>query len=899
MTPQASVDQVQDQIREVGEPPVDSGVGSSPALSQQNNELMKELEAAKSRNAWYAAELALARKAGYQASSSGNPLLDQQAADTFGDDDRPLIEALLKMRSELARIQGNMDAQAEAFANRVGEVERQRDAAISEAAYLKTRLVAQGGSQTGTPQLDMPRSANSPDVDRVNEISKRLAAALNQQQELKAQFDQLASETEAERRARALAEETADTALKRVTELEGYRQRDVSEVETLRVQLHEAEREAREAEASCAEALGSLRSIEVEHRELSLQNARHIEDKKAQINSFQKLQEALVASSQKADLFEQKHGEERERSIALQQEHTMLRTDHEGLKTELEALKRRLRDSEEIGDKHASEARIHREAVMSGLDSITSRNDDVDEQIADERVTLLRQQLDSANAVARKNQVAADSAADRLRGAEERIAGLEAYQEQASRESLTIRKQFQQTLREMRDIQQEKNELLQGMERAQLEKNALEVQYRTLKNVLDDRGISATDRRSRALDSPSSRYGTPEFNKVRELERQLDEAMKSHEELRQTYEQREQEVSREWEEKLAALDNDHQGAVKYVRGLEKMLAKMKQELQKTKSANMELEKELASQKAMGASARDGDKELTPPPDWQSEREQLRSEMAEMQESVKGSISSLEAQIGSLQGSLAESESARAALAQAHDDAQLRHHAAVQQLSQSAREVESLRQENGLLLGRATDAENKMRLFLDQFESSVDNYRRQSRLAAGPPPPTGPGPNGVRHAPQPSLGAVSLYSEATDGDDDGSDAGSGQATPSAGHGFPTAGLAGSVPGAAPAGLQPRRRLDADRSSTALDSLASELDALRSHWETTNKNYRLDDKFEFDRSPLTPTLGFGPLGGAAEPERAAADDAESLASWRKRLEAGEEGEDEKEGGAAAAA
>ncbi|KAJ8115440.1 hypothetical protein OPT61_g2915 [Boeremia exigua] len=39
--------------------------------------------------------------------------------------------------------------------------------------------------------------------------------------------------------------------------------------------------------------------------------------------------------------------------------------------------------------------------------------------------------------------------------------------------------------------------------------------------------------------------------------------------------------------------------------------------------------------------------------------------------------------------------------------------------------------------------------------------------------------------------------------------------------------------------------------ALDNLASELDALRSHWETTNKAYRLSDRFDFERTPTRET------------------------------------------------
>jgi chromosome segregation ATPase len=882
---------------------------------------MRELEAAKNRNAWYAAELTLARKAGYQPNSSGNPILDQQAADVFGDDDRPLIEAFLRMRSELTRIQGSMDAQAEQFASRVAEIERQRDAAVSEAVYAKARFAAQGGGGSGDgtlQQFDMPRGTSaSPDVDRVNEISKRLAAALTQQQELKVQFEQLSAESEAERKARMLAEEGVDAAQKRVSELEAYRQRDATEVESLRSQLHESQRVARESEVACAEALASSRSIEMEHRELSGLRDVHLEELKRQAQAFQKLQEALKASIEKADSFEQKHGEEQERSVSLEQKHAQLRSDHEKLVTELESTQRRLHDAEEFGNKHAAEARTHREVVISGLDSLSLRNTDMEEQVLDERVNLLQQQLETANTIIQKRQAEVDSSADRLRVAEERIAGLEAYQEQSSRESLAIRKQLQQSLREGREIQQEKNEVMQSLERAQLEKNALEVQYKTLKNLLDERGISPSDvRRSRGLDSPTTRYGTPELNKIRELERQLDEALKAHEELRLSYEQREQEVSREWEEKLAALDNDHQGAVKYVRGLEKMLAKMKQELQKTKSANMELEKEIVAQKAVAAM----NAEAAPPQEWQAEREQLRSDMAAMQDNLKASVGALESQIRTLNASLADAHQQRDDLSKVADDARQRHDATVSRLAQSTREIEAMRQENALLLARATDAEGKVQLFLDQFESSVDNYRRRSRTAAQNRTVHGEGsrPNGVRHGAHESISGASLYSTTTTGDDDdddddddeddGTSTGSGRMTPNANvglpHGFPTVGFASGVDvtvggeGVGQTGGKHAR----DRSSTALDSLANELDALRTRWETTNKSYRLSDKFEFDRSPLTPTLGMGAglgLGVGSEEvnkdgERVGMAGGEgngrdiSLANWRRRLEEDDDGD-----------
>jgi hypothetical protein len=47
------------------------------ARNSQTVALLKELDAAKNRNAWYASELELAKKAGYTPNPSSSPMLDQ------------------------------------------------------------------------------------------------------------------------------------------------------------------------------------------------------------------------------------------------------------------------------------------------------------------------------------------------------------------------------------------------------------------------------------------------------------------------------------------------------------------------------------------------------------------------------------------------------------------------------------------------------------------------------------------------------------------------------------------------------------------------------------------------------------------------------------------------------
>lgn len=828
-TPRRSIETHQRGLsHEAEQRAIDSGVGASPALSQQNDELVRELETMKSRNVWYASELALARKAGYNPGSATSPVLDERAADAFGDEDRPLLEALLKMKNELERVQKSIKTQGQDAARRIAEVERQRDAAVSEAIYAKAKLAAHGGgSQGGTPQPDGARSTATPDMERIADINRRLAASLSAQSELSAKVDKLASQVEAERRAKQLADDTAEAAQRRVQELDSSRQKNVADLESLRAALHEAERVAREASASAAEAQTSSKLLAVDKSELSAKFMKASEESKNHAAVLQSLRDALTASSDKSTMLEKKLEEERYQRENLRQKLSQLRAEFEEQTTELEAASQKLRDAEELAEKYAEEARLHRQAVLSGLGKLADRGEE-DHEASDERVAIMQQQVEAANIMVRKNQTAADHASEKLRRAEERIAGLEAYQEQSSREGLTIRKQLQQAMRDMQASEAEKAEMHQQYERLRLESNAFEVQLKTLKNLLEERGINPVDaRRSRVLDSPSSRFGTPELNRVRELEQQIDSMNKAHEELRTVFEQREHDVSKEWEEKLQALHNDHQAAVKYLRGTEKMLTKMKQELDRYKNEKAKLEEELAQARE---TSRGPTREQSA--EWEAERASLRKDLSTVQDNMETTVARLENQLSTLQSELASArQEAEAAAKNARD--------AESSAEQSRTDLETLRRQHAIVEERAREAESRVQMFLDQFETSVDNYRRQSQVPAG----SVNGAQGHHRAHDSIASGDSLYS-----DNDGS------STPDA----------INVPNSA-----------ATRNSMALDNLASELDALRSHWETTNKAYRLSDRFDFERTPTSEKSELS----------------ESLSQWRKRMDM-EEDDDDKE-------
>ncbi|KAK2808960.1 hypothetical protein FQN50_004234 [Emmonsiellopsis sp. PD_5] len=794
----------------------------SPRLTPHQEALIKELEAAKSRNAWYASELTLARKAGYTVNPPNPSVLDQRGLDTFKEEDRPLIEAFLSMRSELAKMQAAVDRQAAIASKRVAEVEHQRDAAINEAAFAQARLAAHSSSQRGTPQSER-NGRDIDDGDRSTEISRRLAIALAAQAEMKAKADALMLEMQEEKKARELAEELHEVTSKRLAELET--QNGNFELESLRTELHHLQSAFREEAALRSEAESSLKMIQIDKTELTQQ----LEDVTSRLQNhgtnIGSLREAVTASSAKAELMERQLEEEREHREGLERKLLQLRAEHEERTTELENATRRLKDAEEMAETHAREAESHRAAFMAGLDRASSVNSERAKSLADQRVTALQEQVDRANELVKTNHEAANDASGKLRRAEERIAGLEQYQEQASREGLHLRRQLQAALKEGQALSNENRDIKAQLESQQRDASALAIQHGALKELLGERGITAENRRSPLLDSPGSRFGTPEHARLRELEQQLQSNLKAHEEMKSSFELREQEADRAYHEKLEQLENDYQSAVHYVKGTEKMLKRMKDELSKYKTQNSKLQSELEAALKKGDSP---SLSQEAPAQWEAERSTLQQSLAELQSKTSSSISNLESQLAKLREDLTSAQKDRDQSRSEQQNIK----AELDNIAEKSRaDLEQLKKENSLLETRALDAEQKVTMLLDQVESSVTNYRRQSQQVLSQ-----------------SNGLNRTHSNASSN---------------------VVAATGGRPRADSNVSQDDTFLVDHRGSFALDSLASELDALRTHWESTNRSYRLSTQFDFDRTPTKETYGEAGLS-------------DSLASWRKRLD-----------------
>lgn len=792
-------------------------VEDTPANAQESRATSsnRELEELRHQNDWYASELALARRAGYTPQTNSNALLDERANEPLAEGDRPIVEAMLVLRGELSRVQGSVEAQVSLAAKRIQEVERQRDVAVQEAVYARAKLAALGGNAAGTSGDKAAVDIANMDAEKMTDMSRKLASSLAAQAELSAKVEVLTAEITAERKARHLADETAAAAQRLVTELDDYRNHAASEMERLRGLLLDAERAFRDEAAAGADATADAKLLRIDQDELSMKLKEALEDNSGYQSSIGELRKAMEASAERSTTLARQLEDERQAKERLERKLAQVKSEYEEKVADLENANTRLRDAEELMAKYAEEARAAGAAMSAGLQKVADREIMSGTGITDERVRALQEQVSSTRDLLAKSKSQADETGEKLAQAMQRVAGLEFQQGQASKDAIALRRRMAEVQDEVRRLKQENAESNARLSDRQLEVDSITTKHNALKEILAERpSMTGYDkRRSRNLQSPSpTGTATPEqISRLRELESKLEESLRAHHETKSTAEMQAQEVEKHFREKLEQLENDYQSAVHYVKGTEKLLKRMKDELAKNKAQNARLHLELEeAQRKHNEHSRHGSVSETGAENWEHERTSLKKEIDDLRIKVKESAAALDKQIRETKETLDTLREERDQFKISHNQLQMQLMDVAQQLSDTRQNVEKLEIENTQLERRANDAEERVSFLLDRVEDSVDAYRRSTRLDVA---------NGaVGESPS---ARSSYYGPGPDA----------------------------------------------RNSVALDSLATELDALRTHWENTNKNYRLSSTFDFEKTP-TSTEG-GELSS-------------SLAMWRQKLQ-----------------
>ncbi|KAG1383455.1 hypothetical protein G6F60_008060 [Rhizopus arrhizus] len=195
----------------------------------------------KKKESWWRTEVSLARKLRSRSEEMDSPEDDEALlmdVDHLPEDRLKLFEQLVSVKSELRRVRASILQQASPMSEKVQQADRMRTAALQEAAYFKSKYLAlKARRHEELGQLDLSRS---------DELEKRLAAALAENEAGSKTLLQLQKRSQHDQAARLATEERAREAQERAEEAQQAHQRALEELQAVYARATKAESQARE-----------------------------------------------------------------------------------------------------------------------------------------------------------------------------------------------------------------------------------------------------------------------------------------------------------------------------------------------------------------------------------------------------------------------------------------------------------------------------------------------------------------------------------------------------------------------------------------------------------------------------------------------------------------------------
>lgn len=531
-----------------------------------------------------------------------------------------------------------MAQQAQGETDRIAEAERGRSAALQEAAFYRAKLAALESNSPGeVSRLERDRSA---------QLEHQLSDALRESAELERQASTLREQAKLEQQLRSSAEERLSETAKRAMAAEAAQMKAYDELAALQKRTHASESLLREH----SERVTTLTSLVARHKSDHDSARGQLDEASSAVQrhllALEQTQSALAAANARASEHERLYHSHRDQSIEHQNAIVQLRSDLEAKTAEANTHASRAAELEVLVARHRDEAETHRTAASGGLaellahkqqDLSRSRDAEIPAHV-DEKMRALEEEAQSLRDLHGQARGVADSATNALQELQERNNSLEKQHVGLRSELSAMRSQLAIALQEVARLKDhssgkelELRDLTRSAETAQ-------VKASLLKQFMADRGISVPDdeelsaksgfadrrirdlemeidARTREIQDAEHRLQDSE-SRVEELTREVEHQRSERSsrglggagdgngvdasvlfEAEQKAEAAERELAEttaSYKERMAQLENDYQTAVQFVKGTEKMLRRMKDELTKYKNENATLQSELAA-----------------------------------------------------------------------------------------------------------------------------------------------------------------------------------------------------------------------------------------------------------------------------------------------------------------
>lgn len=487
-------------------------------------------------------------------------------------------------------------------------LEASRDAAVKEASYLKAKLAAvESGSTAEVTRIEREKTA---------ELERQLSGVLASKQSLESQHQRLAEQLESERKLKADAVQHAQQANARADASESSHSRSLSEFAELQKRFQDHDSSIQHHVRDLSAMRGNFTALQADHDHTRTR----LEASEGSLDTYLRtLEETQMAfNTVNAELTEMRRQCDTSRAemATAQNAAQSLRAELEAKALEASQLSTKLEQQERMLDLMREEKEALAHLTSGNLAELLAATRDTKTREAS-LLQLSEQKLAALSAERDDYRGLHDQARDGHSASQRELAQTQERHNQLQTELLALRSELSTTrthhqsakdqIAQLQSQLASQNDTL-DQHRSKLQ--AEETKSHTLRSILSDHGLADSVSSEGSLGGGASEAGGLR-RRVRELEGHIEtsqrEANTQLDQLRQQLaEQRalsptSSSRDKATEAELAQLQDRHKGlveshakAVQYVKGTEKMLRRMKEEVNKHKGRSEELESQLAA-----------------------------------------------------------------------------------------------------------------------------------------------------------------------------------------------------------------------------------------------------------------------------------------------------------------
>lgn len=633
-------------------------VGNRPGSVAGTADLLREIKAreteadnAKRREAALRVILSSAIQQGFVVDDD---MADVPPPDLLRDNEqiRGIATALKQLKQEKANLQNEVASHMRLASDKIQDAERMQKSALQEAAYYRAKLVALESGHTS----DVARM----DTERISELERQLESTTTEHAGAQRELERLKAEAAHHQKLATTSTEAETETLKRAEAAEEEVARLQEEIETFRDQTATHDQSIRDHTERFITLTSTHQQREAERDDYKAQ----LDDARSKQDEFvlllEQAQASIAATGFRATEFETMHGKSKEKIVALEQELAETRRAFEDKSREAELASARLAEVEGLHSSAREEVTNYRSMTSGRLGELLESH----RALREGDTRGVKGQQDQLRALEEEKS----SLLKLLRDAGERVDATEAVASSHRKKAREIEQKHQGLLGDMRlhrtKLVTAQNELAKyrelftnkDSELHERDQAVTELQTRVslMRKLLGEHGIMVSDADLESAETSSA--GELE-SKLRDKSRAHDTAQREIDELKRRCQEAEDKVeslgrttvrhkearspsaastrsfspggegadashrAREAERKLAeaeeahqkrltALQSDYETAVRYVKGTEKMLKRMKDELNKQKTTNTSLLSELDNMRGRSGSVEPGTRGLS-------------------------------------------------------------------------------------------------------------------------------------------------------------------------------------------------------------------------------------------------------------------------------------------------